>query len=162
MPQYFFQTDTNKGSHSQSCLNKNIESTTEFPRTFSQRRSETRNQEECADPTRTETQVPAMLSLGGFGWGGCLPGPQGWCTDCCSPFVLPSADWGRGGVFHSRIEGWEGLGVQETNSSPQAAQDTHGQQVLMGVPIVGQPVKGKDCRTGRQTDMDSNLRHATS
>lgn len=96
MPQYFFQTDTNKGSHSQSCLNKNIESTTEFPRTFSQCCSETRNQEECAGPTRTETQVPAMLSLGGFGWGGCLPVPQGWRTDCGSPFVLPSADGGGG------------------------------------------------------------------
>lgn len=67
MPQYFFQTDTNKGSNSQFCLNKNTESTTEFPRKFSQCCCfETWNQKEHEDLTETKTPVPAVLFLGGF------------------------------------------------------------------------------------------------
>lgn len=52
-------------------------------------------------------------------------------------------------MLHSSFEGWKGLGVQETNSSPQTSKDKHGQQLSMGTAIVGQLVKGKDSRTGR-------------
>lgn len=154
MPRYFFQTDTNKDSHSQSCLNKNTGSTTEFPRTYSRRcSSETHNREECADLTQTMTEVPVTLSLGGFGG----VAVRGWCREYLSPFVLPPVHWGGGRCSIQVPKGGRDLGVHQSSSSPGASPDKQGQQVLMGLPLWGSWGRVKTAELGsRQTRVQTS------
>lgn len=89
--------------------------------------------------------------------GSCFLLPRGWRVECCSPFAQQSVDgWGTLGPGR-HVSGGRGLGVNETNASPKASPEKHGQQVLLA------SIMGKDdCRTGSHTGMDLNLRYLTS